>query len=436
MFFEPLNLSAARAFSIGVHAGLALGLAGLLAISSFMILSRASVGVAVLITSCAGFSLPAFLGRFVTDTNSAFISGAGALLVGLSLSVLLFCALLHLSNLRFAKRVRFFLSAVIIGLVLFSVIFYILPREALLLVVCFAIFPSASAMAAVTFTNQQSSLRPVKLDVRSGKTPVLIMGVFLLGMECVIASQMGQVIQSYQIGIGITAGLIFFVLWIICKNPLNIMKTYLTSFSLLATLLLLFPFAGSVVRGVVIFISMVVMQIMLATVMIVPNRSAIVDANGHSYRLSMLLLSSFHASAIVGIFIGEAMSYCLDDQFLWTYAFSLLSIYLFLALALLALWKTSRRRESDFDNENTSITIASVQDSFETRCRKVADDYGLSERETEVLGLIMRGRDVPTIAEKLSISQNTVRFHMKNLYQALGVHSKQDLIAITEDCLL
>jgi DNA-binding CsgD family transcriptional regulator len=63
----------------------------------------------------------------------------------------------------------------------------------------------------------------------------------------------------------------------------------------------------------------------------------------------------------------------------------------------------------------------------------IARAHGLTERECEVLGMLRSGRSVPAIAEHLGVSPNTVRFHCKNVYAKLGVHSKQELIDLV-DC--
>ncbi len=60
------------------------------------------------------------------------------------------------------------------------------------------------------------------------------------------------------------------------------------------------------------------------------------------------------------------------------------------------------------------------------------EEYGLSEREAQVADLIVRGNTVPRIAEQLYISENTVRTHSKRIYSKLGIHKKQELIALTE----
>lgn len=52
----------------------------------------------------------------------------------------------------------------------------------------------------------------------------------------------------------------------------------------------------------------------------------------------------------------------------------------------------------------------------------------LSDREREVLDLLTRGLRVPTIAERLFVSQSTVRNHVSALFRKLGVQSQAELI--------
>ncbi len=65
-------------------------------------------------------------------------------------------------------------------------------------------------------------------------------------------------------------------------------------------------------------------------------------------------------------------------------------------------------------------------------CRQIAGTFGLSQREREVLGLMMQGRNVPAIASELVLSRNTVQTHVRHLYERLGVHSRQELVAFVE----
>lgn len=58
--------------------------------------------------------------------------------------------------------------------------------------------------------------------------------------------------------------------------------------------------------------------------------------------------------------------------------------------------------------------------------------FGLSPREAEVCILLGSGRDVPFIAKRLCISENTVRTHTKNIYTKMDIHTKQELLDLME----
>lgn len=57
----------------------------------------------------------------------------------------------------------------------------------------------------------------------------------------------------------------------------------------------------------------------------------------------------------------------------------------------------------------------------------------LTEREFEVLKLLVSGKSYKTIADNLSISFGTVKFHIRNIYQKLQVDNKEDAIALAKN---
>lgn len=63
----------------------------------------------------------------------------------------------------------------------------------------------------------------------------------------------------------------------------------------------------------------------------------------------------------------------------------------------------------------------------------LAQDYSLTPREVEVARLLAAGRSKGAIADKLYLSENTVRTHSRNLYSKLSVHSRQELLDILEE---
>ena len=56
--------------------------------------------------------------------------------------------------------------------------------------------------------------------------------------------------------------------------------------------------------------------------------------------------------------------------------------------------------------------------------------HGVSRREQEVIGLLLEGRGTAEMASRLSISEYTVRDHLKRLYRKTGTRSRSELISV------
>lgn len=66
------------------------------------------------------------------------------------------------------------------------------------------------------------------------------------------------------------------------------------------------------------------------------------------------------------------------------------------------------------------------------QCERLAEAFSLTERESEVFKLLAKGRNVPFIEEELVISRNTIKTHIKHIYQKMDLHSQQELIDMVE----
>lgn len=57
----------------------------------------------------------------------------------------------------------------------------------------------------------------------------------------------------------------------------------------------------------------------------------------------------------------------------------------------------------------------------------------LTERESEIANLLLKGKTYRMIAGDLNISENTVKTHVKNIYSKLGVQSRSELMSLLVD---
>tara|TARA_R110002072_G_scaffold182067_5_gene338243 strand:+ start:1089 stop:1724 length:636 start_codon:yes stop_codon:yes gene_type:complete len=57
------------------------------------------------------------------------------------------------------------------------------------------------------------------------------------------------------------------------------------------------------------------------------------------------------------------------------------------------------------------------------------DPYKLSDREKQVLQKLCNGSNNSKIAEELFVSVNTVKAHIKNIYEKMHVHSRAEVVA-------
>lgn len=146
-----------------------------------------------------------------------------------------------------------------------------------------------------------------------------------------------------------------------------------------------------------------------------------------------LLCVSVVMGAMLGSCVGLALYGCCGRDALSSILPQAFLVYLLLGVLLVAIYLMSA------SNLKTRWGMVAIDDTeekvgltFEQSCLILAEKWGLTKRESEIVALLVRGRDKQTIAEKLFISEGTVKVHTRNIYQKMGIHSRQELIDLVE----
>ncbi len=84
-------------------------------------------------------------------------------------------------------------------------------------------------------------------------------------------------------------------------------------------------------------------------------------------------------------------------------------------------------------NGQAVLSPAVTQALVAATARPPEPDYHLTERERELLGLLVKGLSNPDIAARLGISLSTVKFHVSSILAKLGASSRTEAVALALD---
>ncbi len=138
-----------------------------------------------------------------------------------------------------------------------------------------------------------------------------------------------------------------------------------------------------------------------------------------------------HAGIVVGFILTQVILSMAEAADVWLAFSTMLGYLLVLAEVLLlsensALWLLVRATVDERAADETTLGNRGPID--DARRVELMQNFSLTEREIEVMRLLLAGRSRPRIAEELCISENTVSTHVRQLYRKLGVHGCQELI--------
>lgn len=145
-------------------------------------------------------------------------------------------------------------------------------------------------------------------------------------------------------------------------------------------------------------------------------------ANGRAFLVMAAALFAVYAAFFVGIFLAWPL---MGDRLGDRISSALLVVFLFAVIVGMS----ARMRK--FDAEETlgeDLRDGAAPDAMRDLGSRLAKEYGLSPREQEVLIFLAQGFSVPYIADKLYISNGTVKTHVARIYRKLGVGKRDELM--------
>jgi len=209
------------------------------------------------------------------------------------------------------------------------------------------------------------------------------------------------------------------------KKPLNIARIYMMALPLSAAGFLLLPLLSNAAGGVVnafvqlgAMVASIILWCMLA--------DSVRDTKLPSFLLFAVALCLTSTSELAGEIVGFLNAETLHQSDLVLTTVALVAVYLLMMVALFLF------KDRGFKGEETGVVIAdeNPEQHLFTRCDALAKQYQFTPRETEIFKLLAQGYTMPVISEKLYVSENTIKSHVKSIYSKLGIHTRVELIEL------
>lgn len=153
-----------------------------------------------------------------------------------------------------------------------------------------------------------------------------------------------------------------------------------------------------------------------------------------NHRASILYLAAINQTPLfLGLAVGHALGLLATITGVADYSIlSAVALGLVVLLAVFITFAPFNPLASDLV-EDAEPETEGQPGKWRSRCMAVAQQYGLSARETEVFLLLAKGRGIEHIQNKLFISSHTVKTHTYNIYRKIGIGSREELLDLIEN---
>ena len=271
-----------------------------------------------------------------------------------------------------------------------------------------------------------------------------ILWVPFLGMlTCIFISNAtevpmeGYTLHSELIGAFVASIVAVIACFLVRKTPLTMAVEFIVTPSLIALAIVF----GSFEPGSMPFYvgaSLVFAPLMLMTLFALSLLESVIAARDFS--MSFVAGVAVAATTLFTLF-GAAVNLAVPSSIIAPHTWVIACIYFAIALVHICFvaWRNITRpatgalsegSAADKNLDDPKQQAADVEAEWQARVDQLADTHGLTKRERELLGYMSRGYGSTYISKVLFISDNTVRTHIRNIYRKLGVHSREELIAL------
>ncbi|MCL1841082.1 MAG: helix-turn-helix transcriptional regulator [Propionibacteriaceae bacterium] len=137
--------------------------------------------------------------------------------------------------------------------------------------------------------------------------------------------------------------------------------------------------------------------------------------------------TAFGVSAVairLGILLGNALALTYERTSDWLQMLTAPTSMIFAAI-LAGLLIPLVRQEYTINDLARSPQAAS---EWTTMVERTAEEFRLSERETQIVSMLGHGYTAAAVAEKLVISVHTVNTHIQHIYDKMGIHKRAELL--------
>lgn len=150
----------------------------------------------------------------------------------------------------------------------------------------------------------------------------------------------------------------------------------------------------------------------------------IVNISRSTRASTVLATTTIFAAHHLGVFLGQQAAWALGD---FETQLSIVSVFLIVAAASYMFEGTDASLVFD---SPTPEEVGGDADTLDDRISSVAAAHGLTPRESELFSYWATGHNSRYIQDKMGVSAETVKTHIRHIYEKCGVHSREEVIAL------